>query len=273
VAEKRRGWQADPTGHHEQRYFSFDGRPTRLVMNGAFTSFDAPPAGLLPAPISFEPMTADPTSAPLADLWPTSTPTPIPIPLMDLPVEIEETTRRSGHGKRLLAEAGIVFGLTALFGAGLAIAALQAHHAAPAAISPTISDAGTTLNISAAGVPGIRSVTVWSLVAPVDSGSVPAPPRDAEYGAAHIELCAGSAGTNGGPDLLYFELLLANGVTVKPNPASTSSPSLATFTDISANSCISGYVTFEIAQGTRPTLIRYEPNVLHDYEWRLPRAH
>jgi hypothetical protein len=114
---------------------------------------------------------------------------------------------------------------------------------------------------------------VWSLVAPVDSGSVPALPAHNSMWAAPYSASRGGAGTNGGPDLLYFELLLANGVTVKPNPASTSSPSLATFTDISANSCISGYVTFEIAQGTRPTLIRYEPSVLHDYEWRLPRAH
>jgi hypothetical protein len=46
VAEhvKLQGWQADPFGVHEKRYFS-DGLPTKLVRDGDAESYDAPPAG------------------------------------------------------------------------------------------------------------------------------------------------------------------------------------------------------------------------------------
>lgn len=38
-----RGWRPDPYGVHEYRFFSADGAPTRLVMDGAQTSHDSPP--------------------------------------------------------------------------------------------------------------------------------------------------------------------------------------------------------------------------------------
>lgn len=37
-------WKPDPFGIHELRFFSADGKPTRLVMDGGKTSFDKPPA-------------------------------------------------------------------------------------------------------------------------------------------------------------------------------------------------------------------------------------
>jgi hypothetical protein len=45
VAEqgKLQGWQADPFGSHEKRYFS-GGRPTKLVRDGDVESYDEPPA-------------------------------------------------------------------------------------------------------------------------------------------------------------------------------------------------------------------------------------
>jgi hypothetical protein len=43
MAVERRGWRPDPYGVHEQRYFSLDGRPTRLVSDGGKTSYDPPP--------------------------------------------------------------------------------------------------------------------------------------------------------------------------------------------------------------------------------------
>jgi uncharacterized protein DUF2510 len=45
MAVERRGWRPDPYGVHEQRYFSLDGRPTRLVSDGGKTSYDPPPIG------------------------------------------------------------------------------------------------------------------------------------------------------------------------------------------------------------------------------------
>jgi hypothetical protein len=265
----RTGWETDPVGTHEYRYFSFDGRPTRLVMDGGRTSFDAPPRGLLLTPIGPSgqpgPVTPDPAE-------PSPAPAAVPA-VIDPPTHAAPERRRTR--RKVLAEVGIVFGLTALFGVGLAIAALQAHHSGSGTkgVPPTVSAAGTTVNIANARVPGIRTVTVLSLVIPADAQSVPAPQNGNEYAAAHVALCAGGTGSSGGPDLLFFELLLANGTVVKPNPASTSTPSLATFTSIGAHSCISGYVTFEIATGATPALLRYEPDARHDYEWRLPQPH
>jgi hypothetical protein len=43
MAVERRGWRPDPYGVHEQRYFSLDGEPTRLVSDGGKTSSDPPP--------------------------------------------------------------------------------------------------------------------------------------------------------------------------------------------------------------------------------------
>ncbi len=50
--EEVRGWHPDPFGVHEQRYFSLDGKPTRLVSDGGRTSHDPPPQSVIPdAPI------------------------------------------------------------------------------------------------------------------------------------------------------------------------------------------------------------------------------
>jgi hypothetical protein len=43
MAEELRGWHPDPFGVHEQRYFSLDGKPTRLVSDGGRTSHHPPP--------------------------------------------------------------------------------------------------------------------------------------------------------------------------------------------------------------------------------------
>lgn len=42
------GWQSDPFGLHEQRYFS-QGKPTKLVRDGGVESYDPPPE-TAPAP-------------------------------------------------------------------------------------------------------------------------------------------------------------------------------------------------------------------------------
>jgi hypothetical protein len=47
VAEERKGWRPDPFGLHELRYFSMDGRPTRLVRDGDVLSHDPPPGHAL----------------------------------------------------------------------------------------------------------------------------------------------------------------------------------------------------------------------------------
>ena len=42
-------WQPDPYGIHELRFFSADGKPTRLVMDAGTTSYDKPPDVVVPA--------------------------------------------------------------------------------------------------------------------------------------------------------------------------------------------------------------------------------
>jgi len=48
----RRGWRPDPYGRHEARYFSLDGKPTRLVSDAGKTSHDAAGPGMRPLLVS-----------------------------------------------------------------------------------------------------------------------------------------------------------------------------------------------------------------------------
>ena len=69
------GWVPDPYGVHEFRFFSGDGKPTLLVMDGGKRSYDRPPATELPqAPEpspSFESESA-PEPTPRSDLEPST---------------------------------------------------------------------------------------------------------------------------------------------------------------------------------------------------------
>ncbi len=65
-------WQPDPYGTHELRFFSADGKPTLLVMDGGKTSYDRPPTAMPTSatrsgsgPQSGSP----PTTEPSAGLW------------------------------------------------------------------------------------------------------------------------------------------------------------------------------------------------------------
>ena len=43
MTDLKKGWWRDPFGVHEFRFFSDDGKATRLVSDGGNTSFDPPP--------------------------------------------------------------------------------------------------------------------------------------------------------------------------------------------------------------------------------------
>jgi hypothetical protein len=62
MSEERRGWLPDPFGLHEQRYFSLNGKPTRLVRNGGRTSHDEPPSLAIVPPRSIGVMPVSPLS-------------------------------------------------------------------------------------------------------------------------------------------------------------------------------------------------------------------
>jgi putative flippase GtrA len=59
VAEELRGWHPDPFNAHERRYFSMDGKPTRLVCDSGRTSHDPP----LPTPLGSPAGPAQPTGS------------------------------------------------------------------------------------------------------------------------------------------------------------------------------------------------------------------
>jgi len=50
MADELKGWQRDPFGVHELRFFSDDGKPTLLVRDGDSKAYDYPPATEMPPP-------------------------------------------------------------------------------------------------------------------------------------------------------------------------------------------------------------------------------
>jgi hypothetical protein len=65
MADVLSGWQPDPYGIHEQRFFSDDGKPTRLVSDGGVKSHDLPPTVTTPHAPHVEPLPPDPLPDPL----------------------------------------------------------------------------------------------------------------------------------------------------------------------------------------------------------------
>jgi hypothetical protein len=58
VSELMKGWQPDPFGLHEFRFFSDDGKPTLLVRDGSVRAYDPPPStggALFVRPVQSEP--------------------------------------------------------------------------------------------------------------------------------------------------------------------------------------------------------------------------
>ena len=135
--------------------------------------------------------------------------------------------------------------------------------------------AGQTVNVTAAEVgttSGIRTVTVYSVTYPVDdSNGQPDPTSGKQYAAADIQVCAGTSGSQNGPDGLFFNLLFQDGQsTGVAFPLNPKQPDLGSFDSIPANGCVRGFLMFEIANGTRPTRAQYWPDPFHNYQWTLP---
>ncbi len=80
MVDQTTAWRPDPYGAHEFRFFSADGKPTLLVMDGGRTSYDRPPT-TQPAPAPEPP----PRPAPEPDPAPTPEPPPRPAPESDPP--------------------------------------------------------------------------------------------------------------------------------------------------------------------------------------------
>lgn len=92
MSSELKGWNPDPFGIHESRFFSDDGKPTLLVRDGETTSYDKPPQHD-PPPLYVEPPQRDPL--PLYEPPPQHTPLPQRDPSLHYipPAQLETTPR------------------------------------------------------------------------------------------------------------------------------------------------------------------------------------
>jgi Domain of unknown function (DUF4190) len=188
----------------------------------------------------------------------------------------------SGEG---LATAGLVLGIVGIVGAVLTTLlvvafAITANNVAQDALQRFSHGrvevpAGRPVNLTPSDFStdsGIKTMTVFAVIQPVPAQSesdVPATGK--EFAVADIRVCAGSAGSQEGPTGALFSLVFSGGDRVSPSAtAVVKQPNLLDVQGMGPKQCLRGYITFEIATGTRPTLVTYEPGPFRTYEWKLP---
>jgi Domain of unknown function (DUF4190) len=188
----------------------------------------------------------------------------------------------SGEG---LATAGLVLGIVGIVGAVLTtllvvVVAVTANNVAQDAIQRFSHGrvevpAGRSVNVTTSDfstVSGVKTVTIFAVIQPVPAQSESdVPEAGKEFAVADIRVCAGSAGSQEGPSGSLFDLVFSGGDRVNPSvTAVAKQPNLLDVRGMGSKQCLRGYITFEIATGTRPTAVTYEPDPLRTYEWKLP---
>ncbi len=186
----------------------------------------------------------------------------------------ESRGSQTGDG---LAIAGLVIGIVGILGAALffvAIAAVdhgvnQLNQQIQSSEVPTYASMGAKVAVGDPENTGIDAVTVESLTMPVTPGSnVLAPSSDKEYAVAKVEVCADRNGSQNGPDDFDFTLGFPDGQNASPSIVPVETPDLGSIKGIAANGCATGYVSFEIATGTTPSYVAYQPGLIHQYRWK-----
>jgi len=180
-----------------------------------------------------------------------------------------------GHG---LAVAGLVIGIVGVLGSVLIFSVLgAAAHEVNQQVAPVTLQMNQSANVGGADLSnGVASVTVHSLDVGVTStasiaGRRVVPDAGRVFAVANISVCAGQAGSQSGPDTELFDLVFAGNVTVGASFVDAKTPALDNVNSLGANACTDGYVTFEIASGTRPTGVQYDSGILnHTYTWTVP---
>ena len=171
-----------------------------------------------------------------------------------------------------LATAGTIIGILGLLGSTMIVVSLRTlwSHQGPSAGAARVHALGTALNVSEGGTTD-RNVTVYSVVYPLelDDDSIPAAgtstPRP---GCATAQ---DPPARKGGPDWLAFGLLFPGGRSVFPGQvAASKKPDLTQVHLVGADQCVTGYITFEIAKGTRPSRVQYSSDPFYISQWRLP---
>jgi hypothetical protein len=191
----------------------------------------------------------------------------------------KQDIRRSwGHlGGDGMATAGIVLGILGVMGAatvwiGLIAGVHEFQRSVNRLTTPKTLAMGQAGRLSGIdSITGISSVTVYSYDQPVASQDVTLKPdAGKEFGAAHVQVCAGSFGSQDGPDLHDFSLVFAGGSQLTPTPGPVLMPSLGDLHTIGVNQCVAGYVPFEVAQRMRPASVQYQ--ALSPYRWTIPQS-
>ncbi len=202
-------------------------------------------------------------------------------------VQARRSIRRSGgtESGEGLAIAGLVLGIVGLVGAVLTtllvvVLGITANNAAHEAIQRFTHrrvevPAGrpvTLMTSDFAVASGIKTVTVFAVIQPVPALSESdVPELGKEFAVADIRVCAVSAGSQEGLTGSLFNLVFSGGDRVSPSDtAVVKQPNLLDIQGLGPRQCSRGYMTFEIAAGTRPTVVTYEPGPLLTYEWKLP---
>ena len=189
----------------------------------------------------------------------------------------KQDIRHSGSqlGGDGMATAGIVLGILGLMGAatvwiGLVAGVHEFQKSVDRLTTPKTLAMGQTGRLSGIdSITGISSVTVYGYTQPVTSQDVTLKPgAGKEFGAADVQVCAGSFGSQDGPDLHNFSLVFTGSIQVSPTTGDVRTPSLGEVHSIGVNQCVAGYVPFEVARGVRPTSVQYQ--ALSSYRWTIP---
>jgi hypothetical protein len=177
----------------------------------------------------------------------------------------ESRGSQTGDG---LAIAGLVIGILGLLGAVLFIVTIAAvSHDANQSATPTIVSMGTRVAGGDSDI-GITTVAVESLAYPVVPNPTDiSPDSGKEYAVAKVEVCAGSSGAQSGPTDFEFTLGFADQETADSS-LPIKAPDLGQIGGLGANACATGYVSFEIATGTTPSFVAYQPGLIHQYRWK-----
>lgn len=185
------GWQPDPFGIHEERYLSADGSPTKLVRDGGKESYDPPPEGSSP-----EPLTPSMTST-WADDAPTastqtlagapesgSSPPPPPEPTASTTPRSRSLSRPLVVGAIVLAlfgVAGIAFGVTAGGGSKSpsTAASSRTKQTTPGSTAPDASAANSSAQSNSS------PSTTSTVPAPTTTTTSPIPTELTQWWGAH----------------------------------------------------------------------------------------
>jgi hypothetical protein len=179
---------------------------------------------------------------------------------------------KTGDG---MAIAGIIVGFVGLLGIAGIIVGLAALGTAANKIvqdlSPKTVAFGTTVDVSGSSFtnPGIKTITVYSLSAPHHV-------RDSLSGGtdyvstARMSVCADSSGSQQGFDAYDMSVYFGDGQTSNPNSTAIvhgAGRNLANVNSLATNQCVSGYVAFDVAKGTRPIGVTYSPVFFRTINW------